>query len=155
MGLRRTRHAVITASAGVIPWLLKVVSEIDNQNAVRVGDTDQHQHPHQRHNVQCAVGERQDDQHADKPHGNCQHDQEGINERFELRRQDQEQQEKRNQEPEGKALKGSLHALDHPAQIHTHVGRNLLLRENIANGLVTRPRSSPLGVTKISTARWI
>ena len=35
------------------------MSEIDNQNAIGVGDADQHEHAHQRHDVERAAGEEQ------------------------------------------------------------------------------------------------
>ncbi len=104
IGRNRTRQAVMTASAGDRPLPLQIVSEINNQNAVRVCDTDQHQHAHQRHYVQCAMGERQDDQHADKSHGDCKHNQQGIDKRLELSCQNKKKEDKRKQESKSKTL---------------------------------------------------
>ena len=95
IGRRRTRQAVMTASTTDSPCSSELVREIDDQDAVGVRDADQHQHAHQRHDVQRGVGERQNDQHADEAHGNGQHDQERIDERAELRNQNQEQKNKR------------------------------------------------------------
>ena len=46
MGRSRTRHAVITASAGAEALRLQVMREIHNQDAVGIGDADEHQHSH-------------------------------------------------------------------------------------------------------------
>ena len=110
------------------------MSKIDDQNTVRVRDADQHQNSHQRHYIQSTVRERQDDEHTDKSHRYGKHDQEGIDERFELRRQNQEQQNKRNQKAQPKALERGFHTLHHSAQIHADVTRGARLGENVTNG---------------------
>ena len=117
---------MITASSTGLLLLLQPVRELDDQNAVRSGNADQHQHAHQRHHVERGVGERQDHQHADEAHGNRQHDQERIHERTELRHQDQVQQDDRQRKADGEALERRLHALHHAAQVDAHVAGNFM-----------------------------
>ncbi len=105
MGRRRTRQAVITASPDRQPLLFQLVREIDDQNAVGIRDADQHQHSHQRHHVERGVSQRQNDQHADEAHRDRQHDQERIDQGFELRHQDQKQQNEGKPKPIPKLLK--------------------------------------------------
>ena len=83
--------------------LFQLVREIDDQNAVGICDADQHQHAHQRHDVERGVRQRQDDQHADEAHGNREHDQERIDERAELGDQNQEQQNEGDAEADARS----------------------------------------------------
>ena len=80
MGRRRTRHDVITASLTLKPSLTQPVSEIDDQNAVRRRDSDQHQHAHEGHHIQGRAGNDQNYKYSDQAHGNGKHDQQGIDE---------------------------------------------------------------------------
>ena len=74
-------------------------------------------------------GQGQDHQDADEAHGNGQHDQKRIDEGAELRDQNQEEQDERDDEAEGEAVEGFLHALDHAAQIDADVRRAVWRRQ--------------------------
>ena len=106
MGRRRTRQAVTMASVHRQSLLFELVREVDDQNAVGVRDADQHQHAHERHDVERGVSQRQNDQHADEAHRNRQHDQERIDPGLELGHQDQKQKNERNTKAEAEALEG-------------------------------------------------
>ena len=69
------------------------------------------------------MSERQDHEYPHKPHGNGQHDQEGIGERTKLRYQDEIQQHKREQEAQPETFEGGFHAFHHAAQRDSHVRR--------------------------------
>src|SRR5579871_899379 len=115
------------------------VREVDDQNAVRVGDSDQHQHAHQRHDIQGGMGKRQNDEHADEAHGNREHDEQRIDKRSELGDQNQKEEDERNPEADGETLKGGVHALNHAAQIDSDVRR----QASIANGALDRAGELP------------
>ena len=66
------------------------------------------------------MGKRQDDQHADKPHGDRQHDEKGILKGTELGHQNEIQQDDRERQSNGKAAEGFQHGLHHAAQIDAH-----------------------------------
>ncbi len=113
MGRNRTRQAVITASETGKILLFQFVGEIDDQNAVRPGDANQHQQPHQRHDIKSGSGQRENHQDSNEAHGNGKHDEKRINERAELRHQD----EVKKQRGEDKALSEALKRLFMPSTI--------------------------------------
>ena len=128
MGRSRTRQAVIMASATDEPLRLELVREIDDQDAVGIGNADQHEHAHQRHDIQGGVRERQDNQHADEAHGDRQHDQERIDKRAELSDQNQEQQNKRDPKANREALERCVHPFHHSAQANANIRGELRVR---------------------------
>ena len=63
--------------------------ELDDENAVRDHDAGHHDHAHQRHDVERAAGEQQDQHHPSQTGRNRHQNDEWIDERAELRHQDQ------------------------------------------------------------------
>ena len=95
MGRRRTLQAWTVASQQRHSLLVKDVRELDDQNAVRDHDAGHHDDAHQRHDVERAAGEHQDEHHAGEARRNGHEDDERIDERSELRHQDQVDQQRR------------------------------------------------------------
>src|SRR5579863_1924260 len=97
--------------------------EVDDQNAVRACDSDQHQYTHEGHHVQRRSRQKEDYHNSGETHGDRQHDQYGVYERPELRDQNEIEQKKRQAEADPKTAERLLHAEYHAPKIHPHIRR--------------------------------
>src|ERR1700683_359462 len=77
------------------------------------------------------MGQWQNDQHADKTHGNRQHDQKGVDKGTELSDQNQDQQDERYAEAIGEAREGFIHAVYHAAKLHADIGGELRVQDGL------------------------
>ncbi len=81
MGRRRTLQACDRGFEQRQSLLVKDVGELDDQDAVRYDDAGHHDDAHERHDVEGAAGDQQDEHHAGESGWDGHEDDEGIDER--------------------------------------------------------------------------
>ena len=114
MGRRRTRQAVITASATRQPCSSSRCAKSTIRMLLESAMPTSISTPISDITFRVVCGERQNHQHADEAHRNRQHDQKRIDEGPELRHQDQVEQDERKDEADREALERFVHALTMP-----------------------------------------
>lgn len=108
---------------------MKDVGELRDENAVRDHDAGHHGDAHQRHDVERAAGQHQDENHACEPGRDRHEDDERIDERGELRHQDQVDQGNRDEETKAKIAECLIHAHHGAAHLDDRVLVVLGVRE--------------------------
>src|SRR6201997_3020285 len=93
----------------------KLAGELNDQNAVRHNDAGHHQHAHQAHDVQRGMRGQQEEDHTGDSRRDGQQDDEGVDERGELRHQDQENEHDGENEADSKRLERVMHVIDRAA----------------------------------------
>ena len=109
------------------------VGELDDQNGVRHHDAGHHDDAHQRHDVQRAAGEDEEEDDADQARRNGHEDDERIDERSELRHEDQVDEQDGDDESEAKVLKRLVHADHRAAHVDDRVLVVLRMREQVVD----------------------
>ena len=127
-GLKK-RQALLVQNAG----------ELDDQNAVRDHDAGHHNHAHQRHDVQRAAGEEQNQNHSRQARRNGQENDERIDEGGKLGHQNQVHEQDRDDEAEAEIVEGLVH-VDHGA---AHVDHRVTVVAGLCQQAVD-PRSHVL-----------
>ena len=133
MGRKRTRQAVPTASRKALALGAQRAREFHDQNAVGNHDANHHDHAHERHDVEGRSGEQQHHNHTGNAGRNGQQDDEGIDERLELRHQDQIDERNGKNQSKSKTSEGLIHALYRPAKIYVHAFGKLGVFQNLLN----------------------
>ena len=124
--------------------LLQAVGELHDQNAVGDHDSHHHDHAHQRHDVQRGAGEHSISSTPVIPVGTASRMRTGsMKERNWATRIKIDRSDAKGTAP-NQSCERSAHALHHPPQIHAHIRRVVLLRDDLVDRAGRRlPRSSP------------
>src|SRR5246127_5262932 len=95
--------------------LAKLAGELNDQYAVRNHNASHHQHAHEAHDVQRSMRGQQEEDHTGDSGRNGQQDDEGVDERGELRHQDQENEHDGENEADSERLERVEHVVDRAA----------------------------------------
>src|SRR5579859_5049538 len=89
---------------------MKMSGELYDQDAVRHHNSRHHDHAHERHHVQRAAGEQQDDEHSGEPRRNGHQDDEGVNKGGKLSHEDEVYERDGENEANAEAKERLVHA---------------------------------------------
>ena len=98
---------------------------VDQHDAVLDHDADQHDGAEEAHHVQCRPRQEEGHQHAAHRKGHGEHDDEGVRQRLELRRHDDEDEHNDEQGQDAEVGEGVLLILVRARDLDLHIARRL------------------------------
>src|SRR5439155_12885353 len=110
----------------------QAVCELHDQNAVGHHNSDHHDDAHERHHVQRSASKQKREEDSHYSSGNCQENEQGVEERPELSDQDKIEQNKRKQQAQPETSERRFHSPDHSANIHSNPLRKLSFLHDVA-----------------------
>jgi acyl-CoA synthetase (AMP-forming)/AMP-acid ligase II len=153
MGTKRDRAASTMASTFSFPSRRAAVRVVDEEDAVRHGDADDHQDAHERRDREALPGrhEREDDPH--ERHGDGEEHDERQPQRLELRRHDHEDDHHREPEREAEPRERRPHQLDLADEVVLDVARRGVFASASSRSFAALPRSRPSVCMRTCAAR--
>ena len=123
------------------------IGEIDDQNAIRYHHALQHNDSHKRLNIERGAGQHEGEDDADNAGWNGEHDEEGVDERFELSNQDEIHEHDGQKGPTPKLLKDWFMVTTSPRTLIRILGGSVVLAMILEIAVFSLPKSSPSGAT--------